>query len=103
MKEKYAAKPKKIKIKTSWYHLKQWLGPDGRRRMLEAQSGGCAFCGILECDAPGGKLVVDHEHATQKIRWLLCQHCNTGLGMFKENPTVMRKAAAMLELIAEEW
>ncbi len=43
------------------------------------QNNQCAIC-KQNC-----KLVVDHCHDTNKIRKLLCNKCNTGLGAFKEN------------------
>lgn len=57
------------------------------------QGGVCAICG----EANKGKhLVVDHCHTTGKIRELLCSRCNTGLGMFKENPVALRNAISYL-------
>lgn len=46
--------------------------------ILESQ-GGCCPCGATE---PGGSGTwhIDHDHATQRVRGLLCQQCNSGLG-----------------------
>ena len=43
-------------------------------RLLDAQDGKCAYCG-LECRT-GRKLAVDHCHQTGVIRGLLCMRCN---------------------------
>jgi hypothetical protein len=37
-------------------------------------------------------LVVDHNHQTGEVRKLLCLNCNSGLGMFRENPELLLKA-----------
>lgn len=54
--------------------------------MLLSQEGLCYLC---QKDAP---LVVDHDHATGKVRGLLCRECNLALGFFYDNPQVMAKA-----------
>lgn len=43
-------------------------------------------------DAP----VVDHDHDSGAVRDLVCYGCNTGLGMFRDDPDVMRNAAAYI-------
>jgi hypothetical protein len=45
-------------------------------RMLEAQGGGCAICGAKPKTR---RLHVDHDHATGKVRGLLCHRCNRAL------------------------
>lgn len=64
--------------------------------MLAQQSSGCAICGSTET-LGRGRLHVDHDHATGKIRGLLCNLCNRGLGAFRDNPDFLRTAAAYLE------
>ena len=52
--------------------------PDGEyERLLEAQGGRCAICD----QAVAGTIAVDHDHATGKVRGLLCSGCNTALGV----------------------
>lgn len=41
---------------------------------------------------------LDHCHTSGRVRWLLCKHCNRGLGAFKDSPQLLCKAA---ELLAE--
>lgn len=39
---------------------------------------------------------VDHCHKSGKVRGLLCRLCNLGLGKFRDNPELLRKAANYL-------
>lgn len=68
--------------------------------LLLAQQGGvCAICGRRETATRNGrvrKLCVDHDHATKKVRGLLCQSCNRGLGFFKDDATLLARAANYL-------
>ena len=47
----------------------------------------CQICGSEE------KLVIDHSHQSGKIRGMLCQNCNKGLGFFKDNPVLLERAS----------
>jgi hypothetical protein len=69
--------------------LEQWDA------MFEAQQGSCAICGEHQ-DNLKRRLAVDHDHETGKIRALLCQHCNQGLGHFRDNPARLINAASYL-------
>ena len=60
--------------------------------LLERQEGKCAICGTTENRGPGFRLVVDHNHDTGKVRGLLCNGCNTGIGNLYDNPKVVLKA-----------
>ena len=42
-------------------------------------------------------LVNDHCHVEGEQRERICATCNSGLGMFKDDPEVMRRAADYLE------
>jgi len=50
------------------------ITPEQYDLMLERQGGGCAICGRLP--KPGRRLAVDHDHATKRVRGLLCFQCN---------------------------
>jgi hypothetical protein len=79
------------------------ITPEQYRGMLAAQSGGCAICGAVESPdksarSANGKrrLHIDHCHITNAVRGLLCSQCNLGLGKFKDNPTLLERAAMYL-------
>jgi hypothetical protein len=60
-------------------------------RILEAQGGVCALCDARA--TPGISLHVDHDHGTGEIRGLLCMRCNNALGLFREDPDVLKRVA----------
>lgn len=62
---------------------------DEQYQMLRARP--CVLCGSK------GQTVFDHCHKTNKFRNMLCYPCNVGLGLFKDNPTLLRLAAQYVE------
>lgn len=86
--------PEKVQLAGRKYELrkKYGLSYDDYLSMVEDQDGKCALCGEDK------QLVVDHCHVTKKVRKLICRLCNTGLGMFKDNPEVLRKASKYVQL-----
>ena len=64
--------------------------------MLRLQRGGCKICGATAKES-GRVLVVDHNHDTGEVRGLLCAHCNSGIGLLKDSPALLRRAIDYLE------
>ncbi len=63
--------------------------------MFIAQGRVCAIC--PNPPRPNRKLAVDHCHETGRVRGLLCERCNVGLGMFKDNETLLLNAIGYLQ------
>lgn len=60
-------------------------------QIFETQGGKCLICGEAT------ELVVDHDHNTGKVRGLLCNFCNVGLGNYLDNPELLKNAIRYLE------
>lgn len=63
--------------------------------LYEFQQGACALCG--EVDEKLVWLCIDHDHSTGKVRGLLCPNCNRGVGLLKDDPNLLRRAADYIE------
>ncbi len=66
------------------------------QEMLSRQDSKCAICGIKQSEL-AYPLNVDHCHTTGKVRGLLCQSCNLGIGRMKDNISVLKSAIAYLD------
>ena len=65
--------------------------------LLEVQNSKCRLCGKLDSGRKDkGRLVVDHDHTTGKVRGLLCHPCNVSLGLMNDNPELLERAAQYL-------
>jgi hypothetical protein len=69
--------------------------------MLSSQNNKCAICGLESTTrARNGSIVplaIDHCHSCNKIRKLLCQKCNTGIGKAKESIEILQSAISYLQ------
>lgn len=72
------------------------LTPKEFAALLAAHDGFCGICRTELNDATN-KPVLDHDHTTGAVRGFLCNHCNAGIGWFKENAQSLRDAAVYLE------
>ncbi len=43
------------------------------------------------------KIVLDHSHKTGKVRGYLCESCNTGIGRFDDDASLITKAISWLQ------
>ena len=70
---------------------------DDYDRMLSAQEGRCAICYTDKVGRGHTHFHVDHNHATGKVRGLLCDKCNRGLGYFNDNASLLDVASKYIE------
>lgn len=63
-------------------------------RVYTRANGKCEICGAERGPRNHG---LDHSHITGKARGVLCAKCNTGLGMFLDNPELLVKAIKYLK------
>lgn len=69
--------------------------------LLENQGNSCFICykplklhkGI---SLPTEVACVDHDHKTGTVRGLLCSHCNTAIGLLKDDPALLKRAIKYL-------
>lgn len=90
--EKYAEVKKKWWLKNTY-----GLTLDQYNEILKSQNYQCALCGLeLKVDK---QTHIDHCHETNKIRGILCNHCNLGIGHLRHDPALIRKAALYCEQV----
>jgi len=65
-------------------------------KMFESQQGCCAICGTHQLELKR-RLCVDHCHDTGKIRGLLCDACNKGIGHLNDDTVRLQKAIQYLK------
>lgn len=81
-------------------NLRQYgVTPEWYQAKLVEQGNRCAICG--RTPPAGGRksasrLHVDHCHDSGRVRDLLCNRCNPGLGHFLNDPELLEAAAAYL-------
>jgi len=78
-------------LKSYWPELSRAARLERYDSMRIAQDYKCKICQKPESELTIA-LSVDHCHKTNKIRGLLCGNCNRGLGMFFDNPDLLRAA-----------
>lgn len=106
--------PEKVKERWGdWYHnnkarvrenkLKRVYGLTlaDYEAMLVKQGGRCACCPTTAEEEKNGVLVIDHCHKSGKVRGLLCNACNTAIGLFKEDLDAIGKAIDYLRKHSE--
>lgn len=83
------------KVKRKQYHYLRNYNIDLKElsRLKVEQNNSCAICSKVFTDK---KPHLDHNHYTMKIRGLLCNNCNLGLGNFKDSVSNLENAIKYL-------
>lgn len=77
------------------------LTVQGYRDLLAAQGNRCAICRREWGRGWNGHVPhIDHCHASNRVRGLLCGECNTAIGRFGDDAAMLRRAADYLEAVA---
>lgn len=70
------------------------LTPAAYRALLAQQGGACAICEEKSWGSHGP--VIDHDHATGKVRGILCSRCNVVLGRLRDDAGLAMRMASYL-------
>ncbi len=57
----------------------------------------CPICGKRTIAGITSKVVLDHNHRTGEVRGWVCDSCNTGIGRFKDNVELIKRAIKFIE------
>jgi len=78
---------KNAESSAAYFYRRYQLTKDDVAEMRATQGDRCAICG------DSGPQHLDHDHSTGVVRRLLCQRCNHGLGLFRDDPYLLHVAA----------
>ena len=87
----------KDKDRDKHYKRKYGISLEIYNQMLVDQKGVCKICGTKTPGVSINHFHVDHCHTTGVVRGLLCSHCNTGLGRFKDKQELLLAAVFYLK------
>lgn len=89
-------KEKYLKTEKNRKYLKRYgITTEQFNETIVRQNNVCFICG--RSNPSGRALSVDHNHITKKVRKLLCDKCNKGLGHFEDNIIIMERAIQYLK------
>lgn len=97
--KKYRIENDFSEYKAKWYREKRFdkygITKQDFELMLGLQNHACKICSTSFTETV--RPYIDHCHNTGQVRGLLCFHCNTGLGHFKDNKEILSKAVEYLK------
>ena len=95
--EKYKEKTRRAQPRRKVRRLQREYGiiPEQLEKLKQSQKHVCAICLIPL--GSGRVVAIDHDHATKKVRGILCNSCNRAIGWLLDSPENARRAAIYLE------
>ena len=85
------------KVRENAWRRRYGITREDYEQMLKSQEGACAICRTNKVGRNHTYFHVDHDHETGKIRGLLCDLCNRGLGYFKDDFKILYSATIYLK------
>jgi hypothetical protein len=85
------------KVKNKELEREYGITLDDYQKLVENQNGKCGICEKEVANSKRKGLYVDHCHKSSKVRGLLCQKCNQGLGLFDDSIVFLAKAIQYLK------
>lgn len=96
--KRYRAKPEVKLARRNWILNRNYgISLEIYDKMLIESCGKCAIC-KLPFQNSTNEPVIDHDHATNKVRGLLHSSCNSALGFLNENHATLLGAIEYLKL-----
>jgi hypothetical protein len=91
--KKWFQKTKNKEYMKNYHLIKNYnITLDDYNKLFLKQEGKCKIC-----HQSFESLIVDHNHKTNKVRGLLCDNCNCGIGFLKENTDILLEAIEYLK------
>jgi len=84
-----------------WLKGTYGITTDDYNDMFVEQNGCCAICGVHQSEMKR-TFSVDHNHTTGQTRALLCDRCNTALGLLKEDRNIVLSLLEYLDSYEDE-
>jgi Recombination endonuclease VII len=82
---------RRVGVEITWDDFRSWT--------VEGRGKSCEICGR---PAAVRGIHADHDHKTLRFRGWLCHNCNRGIGMFGDDPGLLRAAAEYIERNRED-
>jgi len=92
----YSEHRKEYTDRRTWLTRRYGITFEQYNEIFDKQNGSCAICGVHQSSLKQS-LSIDHCHETGKNRELLCQKCNSAIGMLNDNIGLLMKSIEYLK------